>query len=227
MKLARLTILLAAVVLIFALGLQITLSSPQEQTAAEIGIPSVGQTAYEFIAQIDQSGFDLTISGYLTHVGGIAADSLFVAGTNPAERSEASAYLTMQATGSIYARSVLQSIFDTNASLTLTIYYHETPGASFDDLASFAAGTPVAVYTVRLQNILNVQSPDVGIANSNGESVQSESTPFSLNGQDVRFGRVGMTTHLSAFGQGFRQSVEPLAVRLLTAGNAVVTNWGE
>ena len=76
--------------------------------------------------------------------------------------------------------------------------------------------------TLRLQNILNVQSPDVGIANSNGESVQTDAAGFTLNGQTLQFGHIGMTSHLYAFGQGFRQSVEPLAVRLLTAGNAIV-----
>lgn len=227
MKIARLLVLSAVAVVIFALGLQVTFSSPQMQTTTEIAIPIAGQTAYEFVSQIDQSGFDLSIYGYLTHVNGISADELFVAGTSPAERSEAAAHLTMHATGSIYARSILQPIFNTNAQLTLTIYYNETSAASFEDPASFAAGTPIATYTVQLQNILAVQSPDVGIANSNGDSVQTDSTAFTLNGTELRFGRVGMTAHLNAFGQGFRQSEEPLAVRLITAGNAVVTSWGQ
>lgn len=227
MKITRFWILFVVAISIFALGLQITFSSPHQQTTAEIAIPSVGQTAYEFVAQIDQSGFDLIIYGYLTHVNGISSDALFVAGTDPAERGEAAAHLTMHATGSIYSRSILQPIFNTNADLTLTIYYNETPATSFEDAASFAAGTPIATYTVRLQNILNVQSPDVGIANSNGESVQTDSTAFTINGQEVRFGRVGMMSRMNAFGQGFRQSVEPLAVRLITAGNSIVTNWGQ
>jgi hypothetical protein len=227
MKIARLFFLTIAVVFIFALGMRITLSSPQQQNVVEIAAAPVGQTAFEFVAQIDQSGFDLNIYGYVTHVSGIDASVLFAEGTSPAERNESDAYLTMQATGTIYARSVLQSIFNTNAQLTLTIYYNETPAASFDDPASFAAGTPVATYTLRLQNILNVQSPDVGIANSGGDSVQTFSEAFTLNEYTLQFGRVGMVSRLSAFGQGFRQSEEPLAVRLLTAGNSIVSNSGQ
>lgn len=194
MKIARFFVLSIAAITLFVLGMQSTFSSPQQQNVTEIAVPPVGQTAFEFVAQIDQSNFDLSIYGYLTHVGGIDASQLFVEGTSPAERNESAAYLTMHATGSIYSRSVLQSIFDTNASLTLTIYYNETPAASFDDPASFAAGTPVATYTLRLQNILSVQSPDVGIANSNGESVQSSATAFTLGGQELRFGRIGIQT---------------------------------
>jgi hypothetical protein len=227
MKIARFLVFFIVAIAIFILSLQIAFSSPSQQTAAEIANPAAGQTAYEFVAQIDQTGFDLTIYGYLTQVNGLVGDALFVEGTDPAGRGEASAYLTMQATGTLNARSILQPIFATNAELTLTIYYNNSPAASFEDSASFAAGTPVATSTIRLQNILNVQAPDLGIANSTGESVQTESTPFSLNGRDVQFGRVGMTARLNAFGQGFRQSEEPLSVRLITAGNAIVIGQGQ
>ena len=193
------------------------------QTPPILAAPPSGQAAFEFVSQIDQSNFDLVISGYLTHVNGVSSDALFVEGTNPAERNEAVAYFTFQATGSIYSRSVLESIFNTNAQMTLTIYYHETPAATFADTTTFAAGTPVATYSIRLQNILNVQSPDVGIALSAGDGIQTESVPFQLNGQETQFGQVDMTLRFNAFGQGFRQSIEPLVVRLLTAGNAVVS----
>jgi hypothetical protein len=222
MRPGRFLLLSIVTVGIFIWGLQIALSSPQPQNATEIANPAAGQTAFEFVTQIDQNGFDLSIYGYLTQVNGLVGDALFVEGTDPAGRGEAAAFLTMQATGTINARSILQPIFNTNADVTLTIYANETPAASFEDPASFAAGSPIASYTVRLQNILNVQAPDVGIANSTGESVQSDSTPFTLNGQEMQFGHNGMIVRLNAFGQGFRQSVEPLSVRLITAGNAIV-----
>lgn len=222
MKTVRPLLLLSLIgVAVFLVGLSITQSAPPSQTTGALAAPPTGQTAYEFVAQIDQSNLDLTIYGYLTDISGLSSDALFTKDTNPAQRGESSAFFTLQATGKIYARSVLQSIFDTNADLTLTVYYNETPGAAFDKPASFAAGVPVAVYDVSLQNILNVQSPDVGIANSNGDSVQTASTPFTFNGQQMTFGQVGLAQHMNAFGQGFRQSQVPLAVRLLTAGNAI------
>jgi hypothetical protein len=228
MKIARLLALSITVVVIFALGMHITFSSPQQQDTLEIAAPPVGLTGFEFVAQIDQNNLDLNIYGYITHVGGLNANALFVDGTSPIERSEATAYLTMQATGEIYARSVLESIFSTSArSLSLLIFYNETPSASFDDPASFSTGTHIATYSLRLQNILNVQSTDVGIVDSNGDTVQTHSASFTLGENTLQFGHLGVSSQIEAFGQGFRASEEPLVVRLLIAGHTTVINLGE
>src|SRR5262245_18990485 len=126
MKNVRLMLILLILV---TLGLSSVWSSPDRQTSAALAAPPTGQTAYEYVSQIDQSGQDLSIYGYLTHVNGTSSDALVVEGTDPAGRSEATSFFTIRATGSIYARSVLQTIFDTDASLTLNIYYNESPAA--------------------------------------------------------------------------------------------------
>lgn len=216
-------VVFAVVIFVAGAGLS-RIASPTEaqEGPLALGGGSAGQTSFEFVAKIAQNNADLNVFGYLTYVKGTTVDALFVEGTNPIERSENEAYLTFMATGSLYSRSVLQPIFNTNSNLTMTIYYNAVPGATFDDPASFADGEAVATLTVRLHTILNAQATDVGIAMVSGESSQSESPTFSFLGQDAQFGQAGMTRRFSVFGQGFRRSLEPLVVELFVAGDAVV-----
>jgi hypothetical protein len=57
-----------------------------------------------------------------------------------------------------------RTFFSSVVSASLTFYYNETPtGATFEDAASFAQGTPIATMTLRLHSILNLQAPDIGV----------------------------------------------------------------
>jgi hypothetical protein len=110
-------------------------------------------------------------------------------------------------------------------SASLTFYYSETPaGATFEDPASFAQGTPIATMTLRLHGILNVQEPNIGVLMTTADATQDSATPFTLNGQPFQFGHEGLLSRITLFGQGFRSSPEPsLAANYRFAADAVVT----
>src|SRR5215467_13457039 len=82
-------------------------ASPQE-----VGVPTGGQNAWEFIGHLDQNGGDLTGYGYLTYINGLTDDQFF---SDQVNRSEATAHFTYSATAKVTARSVLDTIIVVNA----------------------------------------------------------------------------------------------------------------
>ncbi len=194
-----------------------------QDLSTEFGTAAPGQTAYEVLGQIDQVGFTMTTYGYVTGANGIVTDLLFVEGTSPLNRDEASARLTFTGTGSSLSRSVHENIFSNDVNGTLTFYWNEIPsGISWDDPSSFGKGVPIATITMRLHSILNVQAPDVGVLLASSDGTQDSATPFTINGQSYQFGHTGLVLHVTDFGQGFRSSAEPLAAHYLFGGEAVV-----
>jgi hypothetical protein len=111
--------------------------------------------------------------------------------------------------------------------LNLRIYYSETPaGASFDNPDSFKSGTPIATFTMRMETILNVQEPNVGVLMAFGESIQSNTAPFTLGSTTYTLGHNNLNHRFSLFGQGFRQVEEPVQAFYIVGGNAMITGSG-
>ena len=109
-------------------------------------------------------------------------------------------------------------------SIGTTIYYYNpTGGAQFANPASFAVGQPVLTATVRSQNILNVQAPNLGVGTNFGELTQTGVNAFDLDGQTYQIGRVGLMERTFSTGEGTRtNAVIPQSFTVLS-GNAVVT----
>jgi hypothetical protein len=106
---------------------------------------------------------------------------------------------------------------------TTVYYYNPSGGAHYDDPASFAIGQPIVTATVRSQNILNVQAPNLGVATNFGELVQTGISVFDLDGQTYQIGRVGLMERTFSTGEGTRtNAVIPQSFTILS-GNAVVT----
>jgi hypothetical protein len=215
-RLARLVAtLLTVAVLLFP-----TTAPASEEEKDIVGLPSKGETAFAFLGRTDQTGPTLTHYGYLTHLFGVADGLLFA---DPARRTEATARFTFFATTTLTARHELGNLIVTAAPGTLTIYFNHSAGGDFNQPASFAIGQPIATFSVQFHNVLNVQTPDQGIASAIADLVQIEADRFTLDGNRSRFGRQGLLERVWSTGQGTRTQAAPPQAFFLLGGQVVVT----
>lgn len=209
-----------AVATIFLLSLPFAAYPQGAGGVSVVGDAPDGANALEFIARSDQDGMTVTHYGYLTHVSDLPDESLF---SNPAVRTEATARFTFSATTKLTARHLLGNIIATAAAGKMTIYFNQVPGADFTNPASFSNGQPIATFSVRFQNILNVQSPDLGESTAVADLVQLQARSFTLDGRHLRLGQQELRARLFATGQGTRTQVDPPKSSFLLAGNITVT----
>lgn len=176
------------------------------------------QHAFEMVGKIDQMLFTSTAFGYVNYVSGMPIEDLFGENASPLLRGEADAHITFYGTGTTSSRSVFENIFQSTVPIEVTFYYHDTPaGASFEDAESFKSGTPIATFNIRMMIILNVQEPNVGVLMGVGESTQTLAEAFTVKDIAYTLGGTDMMYNFNLFGQGFRQSTEPLAAHYLFA----------
>ena len=139
-------------------------------------------------------------------MAGLSAGDLFT-GTP----SEATARLTAFATGTIGTRTVSGAVHNLDLSGTLTIYSLPNGGASFGTPSSFKSDTPVASYSLTIQDILTVIAPDTGVPTLVGDLRQTQAS--SLGGGKGKFGQNGAKLRLLATGLGTRYGPRPLRTR--------------
>jgi hypothetical protein len=192
------------------------LTGEQEQLA----LPLPGTSAFEFVGRIHQLGMDFALNGYVTQMAGLSAEALF-SGYDPLARSEADARITLVGSATGSARSILENLFVINAGGTID-FYAGSAGASFDDPDSFAAGTIVASASGQVQDIINVQAPQQGIATGYGDISLDTTDPFEIDGQSHVIARTGARFRLSFTGQGALLDPETLEAVILIAGNGVL-----
>jgi hypothetical protein len=209
-----------AVATIFLLSLPFAAYSQAGGAGSVVGDAPDGANALEFIARSDQDGTTVTHYGYLTHISDLPDESLF---SHPGIRTEATARFTFSATTKLTARHLLGNIIATAAVGKMTIYFNQAPGADFAIPASFANGQAIATFSVRFQNILNVQSPDSGESTAVADLTQLQARSFTLDGRNHRLGQPALVARLSATGQGTRTQVVPPKSSFLLAGNITVT----
>ena len=215
----RLVLLVVGVALLSALMMT---GVRAQDGATEIGVAQNGQNAIEFIGRIEQSMFTLTSFGYITYLGGLPAEQLFTEGTSPVFRDQTAAHFTFSATGTANGRSNYENIFAATTTATFNIYYNETPGAAtFDNPDSFAAGTLVATFEGRLYSLLNVQEPNIGVLLVHSDTTQMTAAPFTLGEQSYQIGHTGQLARFTIFGQGFRESTDPLSAHYHIGGDIV------
>ena len=211
------------VVLTSVLATVIFLVSPPTilaQGGAFVGIPRGGENAYESLGRSDQDGPVLRHYGYLTHIFGSPDAALF---SDPTTRTEATARFTFVATTTWDARHEFGNIIVTSAPGTVTIFFNEAPSADFDNPESFASGQPIATFSVRYYNVLNVQAPGQGNSSLVADLIQQSTNSFTLNGRLLRLGRRGLQERIQASGQGTRIQVDPVRAFFLLGASAVVT----
>src|SRR5207249_752619 len=75
--------------------------------------------ALELVFKVDHVGEEFTAYGYLTHIAGIAAGSLFASG----EQSERTAHFTVHSVTHLQGRSILDAAHVIAVSGPLEVYY--------------------------------------------------------------------------------------------------------
>jgi hypothetical protein len=176
--------------------------------AVSLGKP--GAMTVEFRGRVVQSGpagQSFTSFGYLIRASHAKQDGLF----HGTPLSEATALLTAYATGDLHARTVDVSVHSLDIIGTLTVYQRKHPGASFDHPLSFKAGTPVARYDMRLQDVLTVFATDTGLPTLNGDMLQTAAHALSGPLAGRTFGRRGTRLRFFATGLGHRTDPAPHA----------------
>lgn len=209
-----------AIATIFLLSLPFAAYPQAAGGASVVGDAPDGANALEFIARSDQDGMTVTHYGYLTHISDLPDEALY---SNPGVRTEATARFTFSATTKLTARHLLGNIIATAAVGKLTIYFNQAPWADFTNPASFTNGQPIATFSVRFQNILNVQSPDLGESTAVADLTQLQARSFTLDGRNHRLGQPALVARLFATGRGTRTQVDPPKSSFLLAGNITVT----
>jgi hypothetical protein len=162
-------------------------------------------TAFSFLCRIDQDASDFVGYGFLTEVAGIPEEVLFGDGI---DRSEATAPLTIEGTGTLQRRSVRGNVFVLDAVGSLAVHLLDTPGADFAAPASFSAGKVVARYSAALHDVLTVIATNTGIPTMSGELTQTTATGFTLAGKHYRIGSKGTRLILDGTGLGTRTDAE-------------------
>jgi hypothetical protein len=192
-----------------------------------VGVPPVGENAFELIGRSDQNGLNATHYGYLTHIAGLADDLLF---SHPVTRTEATARFTYFATTTIDARHQVGNIISTAAPGTLTIFFSQTAGADFSNPASFSNDQPIASFSLRYHNVLNVQVPfspqthGQGSAWAVADLSQESASHFTLNGRRFMLGHMAVRERLSVTGQGTLIQADPPQAVFLLGGNVVISD---
>jgi len=184
-----------------------------------IGLVPAGQTMFTFVGKIDQNGTLADDVGYLTSVAGLDEGLLFVGG-DPLSRTESTARLTYFASAKLLTRSINGNVFITSGTAETTLYLSRG-GASFDDPASFKSGEAIATFQSRWQDIVNVQSPNKGVATVTSDETQRTASTFTLGGAQYLFGRAGLRFRLNVAGEGTRTDPTAPRASILYGGNAV------
>jgi hypothetical protein len=204
----------AAGVALSAAGAAVAPELAAANAAGGIAVSPKGTTAIEFLAQIQQNGDQLVAFGYLTEVAGLSEGDLFT-GTP----GEGTSRLTAYATGTVGTRTANGAVHNLDLSGMLTIYSLPGGGASFGNPDSFQSGSPVAAYSLTIQDILAVILPNTGVPTLIGDLRQTSAS--SLGGGKGKFGQNGNKLRLLATGLGTRSNSDPQppVATLTVAGN--------
>jgi hypothetical protein len=178
---------------------------PSGASAGRAGGVETNPLAFSFAGRIDQEGFQLAGYGFLTEVGGIPDGVLF---GDALDRTEAAARLAITGLVALERRTIRASVFVIDAVGTMEIRMLDTPGTSFDDVATFSAGTIVAEYAATLHDVLTVIAPNTGIPVLSGELIQTSAAEFQLDGAWYRIGSTGARLNVTGTGLGTRTDAD-------------------
>ena len=165
--------------------------------------PSPGEILFEFVGKLTQDGAQFAGFGYLTRLIGVGPGGLF---SDPAQASEATAHFTFASRATLTGRSHLHNLEVLDADGELVIHHRATPGASFDDPASFSTGRRVAAYAVHYESVVTAQTADEGSEQLRARLSQQEVVPFWAEGRRHRLGAVGDRLAVDANGWSQRTS---------------------
>jgi hypothetical protein len=190
----------------------------------EIGAGPVREQALGFTGRNIYSPDSVELFGYLTAVIGLERDLLFTDPSAAASPSPQTARFTYAGSVTIASRTDRADVTTTGGDGVVRIYLQEndTAGASWDDPGSFAAGEPVAEYSIRLLDTLQRQAPGVGVLVGDGQLTQQTAAEISLDDERYRFGAVGLAQRLHYVGSPLGGEASPGTLAVGLTGSASV-----
>jgi hypothetical protein len=188
-----------------------------------VGVAAVGDTAYEYAAQGEQTDAGARTVGILTNLTGLPQAPFAGSAT-----SEATALFTVVSTVTVSQRVINATMRVVNYGGELRVYFHDpstisaTNPLTYTNPLGFAQGTLVARMAERGQDILTVLAPNQGVINGTAVTQQIVANSFTLGGHTYQFGRVGARNRTVYTGFGQRLSIKPIHDVLVLAGYSTV-----
>lgn len=186
----------------------------------QLAVGATGSITFTFVGRIEQDGPVLINVGYLTSVQGMDTADLFTV-DDPLNRSAESARFTYFTAGLLEERSVVENLFTTSGSADTTFHYRPDGGASLDDPSSFRDGDEIAVMASTWHNLINVQSPNVGILTAESDELQASATPFDAGDGSFVLGAEGNRFRLTFTGHGVRTDADAPRATVDYSGQAI------
>jgi hypothetical protein len=194
------------------------LAAAAATTSGEVGSVDDGQSAFEYVGEVDQDGDSLVYYGYYTVMVGLGKQSLF----SGAPFDETKARFTYFGRAQLVGRQARNNVFVIDAVGTIQSYFHPNVGSNFDHPATFHAGTSIATDDVKFHDVLSSTAPNFGVPNVTAFLERTRASTFQLGGKAHRFGHAGMKARSTASGLGQKLDPKPKG-HLTLAGQAVVT----
>jgi hypothetical protein len=190
----------------------------------EIGAGPVREQALGFTGRNIYGPDSVELFGYLTAVIGLERTLLFADASAAASPSPQTARFTYAGSVTIASRTDRADVTTTGGDGVVRIYLqkNDAAGASWDDPGSFAAGEPVAEYSIRLLDTLQRQAPGVGVLVGDGQLTQQTATEISLDGERYRFGAAGLAQRLRYVGSPLSGGTAPGPLAVGLTGSASV-----
>jgi hypothetical protein len=186
--------------------------------ARGVGTGRPGTTTVEFRGRIEQSGDSgqrFSAYGFLIRATGARSGDLFAGSPHDAS----TALLTIAAAGDLSARVLDMSVHSLDIVGTLAVHQRRHPGADFADPSSFSAGTVIARFDLRLQDVLAVFAPAHGIPTLTGDMTQTAARRLGGPLAGKTFGATGSRSRLFATGLGTLEDPVTLNALLEVAGH--------
>lgn len=162
----------------------------------EVGSGPLGERSFSLVGRSAVGSDAVTFYGYLSAVVGLNADQAFT--TLP--HTEQTARFTFVAELDEVETASRADLRTTSGTGSLRIYFDPAGGKSWSDPDSFWRGRLVAEYALTAEEILQRQSPTVGVSVGDGQMVQQQALEFDLDGQTMRFGRPNIQQRFRSVG---------------------------
>lgn len=192
--------------------------------ARRVGSGPTDRHTIGFISRIDQAGRSLTSVGWLTRAQGLPESALYTRppatiSTSPSASDASTVRFTVVSEATIQAISALGGVINTVCSGRTRIFFLPNGGASINDPASFATGSPIATMASEFQTNLAVDTPDHAAATLSGDLTQRSARVFTVDGQRYQLGRPGLAWTMRADGRGVRTEATTPKSQIFLSGD--------
>jgi hypothetical protein len=186
----------------------------------QIAAPFPNETAFEMVGRSEHLESTFTSYGYLFSIAGLDQSMIY---SEPGSPAVATARFTYYARLNGQAEALPGGVSVMNADGTMTVYFSENGGSNLDSADTFYQGSPIATFEIHLQEMLEAGQQESGVIVGEGMLSQVIDAPFSLDGDEYRFGHAGLEERFLFTGTTLGQAPNPTSFTASIAGHMTVT----